>query len=343
MMTKAKFGRLEMIVDLRRAARVLVCLVGLCGAASAHVVLEAKQAALGAGYKAVFGIPHGCEGSPTTEVRVDIPEGVIAVKPMPKPGWTLSLEKGAYARTYKFYHGEMKSDGVQHVTWSGGSLPDEYFDQFVLSTFIAGELAADGTLYFPVTQKCANGEQQSWSQIPADGQDAHSLEHPAPQLLLIAGEEQHHHMMHDAAPAGGIAIEAPWTRPVATAGGVGAGYLKIINNGSEPDVLLGGSSDTAARVEVHETSIGEDGVASMRKLDAVEIKPGESVELKPAGMHLMLIGLKAPLKESDTLKVKLNFKKAGAVDVAFAVKASGGATMPMDHMQMDHGHMNMDH
>jgi copper(I)-binding protein len=93
---------------------------------------------------------------------------------------------------------------------------------------------------------------------------------------------------------------------------------------------------------VHETSVNADGVASMHKLDTVDIKPGESVELKPAGMHLMLIGLKAPLKEADTLKAKLNFKKAGPVDVEFAVKASG-STMPMDHMNMDHNHMHMDH
>ncbi len=169
-----------MLVDIRCAAAALLCLAGSCGAASAHVSLEAKQAKVGAGYKAVLGVPHGCQGSPTTEVIVDIPEGVIGVKPMPKPGWTLSLQKGPYARSYAFHHGETKSDGVKQVTWSGGSLPDEYFDQFVLSTFIAGELEPGSKLYFPVTQKCVSGEQR-WSEVPAEGQDAHSLEHPAPQ------------------------------------------------------------------------------------------------------------------------------------------------------------------
>src|SRR5689334_498953 len=130
MMSTTKLRRVGMSMDLRRAAAVLMTLVAGCSAASAHITLETKQAKLGAGYKAVFGVPHGCDGSPTVEVRVDIPEGVIAVKPMPKPGWTLALEKGPYARTYDFYHGEKKSDGVKQVTWSGGSLPDEYFDQF---------------------------------------------------------------------------------------------------------------------------------------------------------------------------------------------------------------------
>ena len=327
-----------MRVDLHHAAGALGCLMALCGAASAHVSLEVKQAKVGAGYKAVLGVPHGCDGSPTTEVRIDIPEGVIGVKPMPKPGWTLSLQKGSYARSYTFYHGETKSDGVRQVTWSGGELPDEYFDQFVLSTFIGGELQAGAKLAFPVTQKCANGQEQHWSDIAVEGQDVHSLAHPAPQLLLVAGDDEHQHSRANetAALPDTIAIEAPWTRPTATAGGIGAGYAKITNKGSEPDVLLGGSSDAAERVEVHQTSIDDKGVASMKKLDAVEIKPGESIELKPGGMHLMLIGLKAPLKEGDTLKAKLNFKKAGAVEVAFPVKASGGADMPMDHMHMDH-------
>ena len=89
-------------------------------------------------------------------------------------------------------------------------------------------------------------------------------------------------------------------RVPASAGGNGAGYMKITNNGTEADVLPGGSSDAAERVEVHETTIDDKGVASMKKLDAVELKSGQSIELKPAGMHVMLIGLKQPLKEGDS-------------------------------------------
>lgn len=59
------------------------------GVATAHTSLETEEAPVGASYKAVFRVPHGCEGKPTNVVRVQIPEGVIAVKPMPKPGWTL--------------------------------------------------------------------------------------------------------------------------------------------------------------------------------------------------------------------------------------------------------------
>ena len=312
-----------MKVYLVRAAAAALSLVFACTVASAHVVLETPQAAVGGGYKAVFNVPHGCEGSPTIEVRIDVPEGVIGVKPMPKPGWTLSLSKGPYARSYAFYHGRQISEGVRQVTWSGGSLPDEYFDQFVLSTVIAGELQPGRKLAFPVTQKCESGEVH-WSKVAAEGQDAHAFQFPAPQLTLTAAAAVHDHSAQQTpAAANGIAIEAPWSRPVGAGTTVAVGYLKISNGGREPDILLGGSSEVAERVELHETTTGEDGVARMRKLDGLEIKPGASVELKPLGAHLMLIGVKGPLEDGGTFKVRLNFQKAGAVDVEFAVKAAG--------------------
>lgn len=216
-----------MKVEQRCAARAFFCLLATCTVASAHVALETPQAAVGGGYKAVFSVPHGCEGSPTIEVRIDVPEGVIGVKPMPKPGWTLSLSKGPYARSYAFYHGRQISDGVRQVTWSGGSLPDEYFDQFVLSTFIAGELQPGRKLSFPVTQKCESGEVH-WSEVAAEGQDAHAFQFPAPQLALTAAVAAHDHAAQQTpAVANGIVIEAPWSRPVGAGTAVAAGYLKI--------------------------------------------------------------------------------------------------------------------
>jgi uncharacterized protein YcnI len=148
-------------------------------------------------------------------VRIDV-RGVIGVKPMPKSGWTLSLGKGPYARSYAFYHGRQMSEGVRQVTWSGGTLADEYFDQFVLSTYIAGELDPGRKLAFPVTQKCESGEMH-WSQVPAEGQDAHALKYPAPQLTLTARLPSTitPHSRRRRPPA--HAIEAPWSRPVAPA------------------------------------------------------------------------------------------------------------------------------
>jgi copper(I)-binding protein len=140
-----------------------------------------------------------------------------------------------------------------------------------------------------------------------------------------------------AAASGGISVSAPWTRP-AGAGGNGVGYVLVTNNGSGDDALLGGSSDAAESVQVHETTIDDKGVASMKKLDAVEIKLGQSIELKPAGMHLMFIGLKQPLAEGGGLKAKLKFKNAGDVDVDFAVRAAGPAANGGGHEHMDHQH-----
>lgn len=312
--------------------------VALGSAATAHVSFESKEAKVGAGYKAVLSVPHGCEGTPTTEVSVEIPEGVIGVKPMPKPGWKLSVEKGAYTHSYNFHHGEKKSEGVKKVTWSGGELPDEFFDQFVFSAFIAGELPAGGKLAFPVTQKCAKGEMQ-WSDVPGPGVDPHSLEHPAPQLRLVGGDEGEHHHHHGQAggSASAIDVSAPWTRP-ASAGGMGVGYAKITNESSEPDTLIGASSDAAERAELHETTISAEGVASMKPVSSVEIAPGKSIELKPGGLHLMLIGLKEAIKEGETLKAKLNFKKAGAVEVEFAVKTAAPAADDSHEHMHHHDH-----
>ncbi len=175
-----------------------------------------------------------------------------------------------------------------------------------------------------------------------EGQDAHSLEHPAPGLALVGEDVKKQDKVAGAMAVAGGAIEIgePWTRPVNSAGGIGAGYAIITNNSTEGDELVGGSSDAAERVEVHETSIDDKGVASMKKLTSVELKSGQSVELKPGGMHLMFIGLKEPQKEGGVLKAKLKFKKAGEVDVEFAVKAAGpkaaGGHEGHDHMHHDH-------
>lgn len=74
-----------------------IAFLALSVPASAHVSLETGMASWGSYYKAVFRVPHGCEGSATTGVSIEIPEGVISVKPMPKPGWTVKTVTGKYA------------------------------------------------------------------------------------------------------------------------------------------------------------------------------------------------------------------------------------------------------
>lgn len=304
--------------------------------ARAHAGLEQKQAPVGTGYKIVVKIPHGCEGSATTAVHVSIPEGVIGVKPMPKPGWQLSVERGAYERAYQFYHGDLK-EGVRQVSWSGGNLPDAFYDEFVMSSFVARELEPGQTLHFPVTQTCEKG-QIAWDQIPQQGQDPHALERPAPGLMLVAAENSGHHKHHHGKASGAstIEIEKPWTRATPAAATVAAGYVTLKNVGKEADKLIGGSVEGAASVEVH-TMSNDNGVMKMRHLEAgLELPPGETVTLKPGGLHLMMMGLNAPFQEGGTLKGKLKFEKAGDVDVEFAVQPIGSSGPEDSHDHHSH-------
>jgi periplasmic copper chaperone A len=122
--------------------------------------------------------------------------------------------------------------------------------------------------------------------------------------------------------AGSLEIGSPWARATPKGATVGAGYLTITNKGPESDRLIGGSAAPASRFEVH-TTVMENGVARMRPVNGLEIKPGETVELKPGGMHLMLMGLKQPLTNGQTVKGTLVFEKAGTVAIEFAVQAVG--------------------
>jgi copper(I)-binding protein len=122
--------------------------------------------------------------------------------------------------------------------------------------------------------------------------------------------------------AGGLQIGNPWARATPKGATVGAGYLTITNKGTEADRLIGGSAAPAARFEVH-TTVMEKGVARMRQVTGLEIKPGETVELAPGGMHVMLMGLKQPLRQGQSVKGTLVFEKAGTVAIEFTVQGIG--------------------
>jgi copper(I)-binding protein len=94
----------------------------------------------------------------------------------------------------------------------------------------------------------------------------------------------------------------------------GAVYMTLSNQGAEPDKLLQITTESAASAEVHE-SAEKDGMATMRPIESLEIPAGGSVDLKPGGYHIMLMGLKAPLKKGDMIMLQLKFEHAGLVDV----------------------------
>jgi uncharacterized protein YcnI len=154
--------------------------------ASAHVTLEQQEASVGSTYKGVMRVPHGCEGAATTSIRMRIPEGVISVKPMPKPGWQLNIVSGKYSKPYTS-RGAKVTEGVTELSWSGGKLLDAYYDEFVFTSVLADELEPGNTIYFPVVQECEKGIHR-WIEIPKDaehGGHGAGASEPAPGLRLL--------------------------------------------------------------------------------------------------------------------------------------------------------------
>jgi len=128
---------------------------------------------------------------------------------------------------------------------------------------------------------------------------------------------------------GSVVIADPWSRATPKGAKVAAGYMKITNNGATPDRLIGGSADVAPKLEVHDMTMDR-GVMMMRPVKGgLEIKPGETVELKPDSYHLMFLGLQRPLAKGEDVKATLEFEKAGKGDVTFEVRAVGA---PMGKM-----------
>jgi periplasmic copper chaperone A len=139
----------------------------------------------------------------------------------------------------------------------------------------------------------------------------------------------------ESASVGDLVISQPWTR--ATAGGakVGTGYLTIENKGAVADKLVGGSTDAAGKLEVHQMSMSN-GVMKMHQVEGgLAIEPGKTVKLAPGGYHLMLMDLKTPLKQGDKVPLTLEFERAGKVTLSLDVQGVG-AQAPAGH---DHSGM----
>ncbi|PPD16004.1 MAG: hypothetical protein CTY25_04260 [Methylobacterium sp.] len=151
-----------------------------------------------------------------------------------------------------------------------------------------------------------------------------------PLLLAVSPLAAHDYKLGD------LRIDHPWSR--ATPGGakVAGGFMKITNNGQEADRLVGGTLVSAGIVEIHEMAM-QGNVMTMRALaQGLEIRPGQTVELKPGGLHMMFLELKSPLKEGEKVKGTLVFQRAGTIEVEFKVEGRG-ASGAHDHGAHDHG------
>jgi hypothetical protein len=185
-------------------------------AVNAHAEILQKDAESGSYYKGVIGISHGCNGSATTKVTIDIPYGVRGTKPIPKPGWKLDVVTSELEKPYNS-NGKVVTEDVTQITWYGNTLEDAHYDEFAFR----GQIGVGTTtrLYFPVRQECVVGEV-NWNQKPGDKTDDHvhhsqhgghgqhgqhsghvdhsghggsQLEYPAPVVRVVDGTGGHHH------------------------------------------------------------------------------------------------------------------------------------------------------
>jgi periplasmic copper chaperone A len=163
----------------------------------------------------------------------------------------------------------------------------------------------------------------------------------AAQLVAAAAEAADYSI-------GPMHIAQPWARATPKGASSGAGYLTVTNSGTTPDRLTCASTEAAAKCQIHSMTM-EGGVMKMRPVEGgLEVKPGETVALKPSSLHVMFVDLKHPLEQGKTVEATLKFEKAGTVAVEFPIVAigaaapgipAGGGTMMMEG---GHGGMQMD-
>ncbi|MDS9467389.1 DUF1775 domain-containing protein [Paracoccus sp. MBLB3053] len=312
--------------------------------ALAHATLEQTEAPAGSDYKAIIRIGHGCGGKATKQLRVQIPEGFYDAKPMAKPGWKLKVVTGKYARPYD-HHGTRTTEGAREIIWSGGELPDAWYDEFILRGTVGPDLVPGSTIYFPTIQEC-DGAKEAWIDVTG----AEGVTNPAPALDVTErkaaalahhdGHDQvdvetagHAHERRDAGEQPGpiikgeLSISSPFARATLPGAKVAGGFLTIENGGQSEDRLIAASSPLAKRVEIHEMAMEGD-VMRMRELpEGLVLPSGGTVELKPGGFHLMLQEIGEPLSEGMNVPVTLTFEKAGKVEVQLVVgpmNAKGG-------------------
>lgn len=150
--------------------------------ASAHVTVSPSETAAGAYTVLTVSVPHGCDGSATTKVSIQIPEEIVSVTPSVNPGWTPQKTMVALATPIKDSHGNEITERVAEVVYTAKTpLPDDLRDTFELSLRLPE--TPGKTLVFPSVQTCEQGET-AWVQVPAAGQKADDLEHPAPSMVV---------------------------------------------------------------------------------------------------------------------------------------------------------------
>ena len=148
---------------------------------AAHVYLETAEAPANGTYKAVLRVPHGCDGEPTIGIGSRFRKGSSRSSRCPSPAGSWRRSRPSTRSAYDYF-GAQLTEGVKEIEWSGGSLRDDFYDEFVFVGRLT-DFAPGTVLNFPTVQQCA-GAVHRWIEIPAAGQDPDELEEPAPQLTI---------------------------------------------------------------------------------------------------------------------------------------------------------------
>ncbi|WP_354236130.1 YcnI family protein [Arthrobacter sp. UYEF3] len=190
-------------------------LAGLSGA-SAHVGVSPDKTSANSSALLTFAIPHGCEQSSTTKLTITLPSELNDAQPTVNPNWTAAKVTEQFPEPKKLADGSAITKRTSQIVYTAKApLSPEFRDVLVLSVKLPD--AAGKTLYFPTLQTCEAG-QVDWSQIPAAGQDAHSLQSPAPSVMVteaVAGTDVHG--AHAAAVLGTAADTASGTAQASAA------------------------------------------------------------------------------------------------------------------------------
>jgi periplasmic copper chaperone A len=168
---------------LLQAVVAAVLATSLAPCANAHVTLDTAQAPASGYVRLAVRVPHGCESAATVALRLQIPDGVTAVKPQPKIGWTLQVIAD---QAIPIASAHDATPLVREVIWraqAGQALPDAFYEEFVLRVRMPD--AAGQTVWFPFVQECEGGKISRWIERPADGRAYEDLRMPAYPVRIV--------------------------------------------------------------------------------------------------------------------------------------------------------------
>lgn len=269
------------------AAIAALLLMVMMARASAHVTLGEPQALPSAHYTGHFRVGHGCDGSPTTALRIELPPGVTDATPEPLEGWTVSTER--------------EGARVKAVIWNGGALPADQRGVFTIAMTLP---AKEGQLLFPARQTCQAGEKY-WSESPPQTGKA---KFPAPVLMVAA-----------AAPVTAkVTVSDGWFRTLPASVPSG-GYFNLRNDSGQKLVLTDVESPACGMLMMHKSVNG-----GMDHVMALDIGAGETVRFAPGGYHLMCMDAKPMLKPGGQIPVSFRFADGQVFTAGFLAKNAAG-------------------